>query len=67
MKRYRRQFASNDEAISYLEERGKLVYFGREGLRAEKYCYTLTLPNRLVYHLFVYEDGLVEVHAQRYE
>lgn len=58
---YRRQFPNREAAMAYLEERGTLKYFGREGMRYEKCVYALTTHDRRVYTLFLSDDGLVEV------
>lgn len=60
-----KQFPTFDEAKAYLESRGKLVYGGREGTDANTYVYTLTIGIK-VYHLFLYEDGLLKVTHERY-
>lgn len=56
-----RKFESFDAAIAYMEERGKLEYFGRIGRHYACYIYTLHLHTGWTYKLRVYDDGLVEV------
>ncbi|CAG7651271.1 hypothetical protein PAECIP111802_04922 [Paenibacillus allorhizosphaerae] len=51
------RFATYEEAMAYLEERGKLVYFGRVGNRAETYVFNIHLPDGRVNGLFINEDG----------
>lgn len=61
-----RKFTSLEEAQEYLKSRGKLKYWGREGIDAKTYVYTLTIGSR-VFHLFLHEDGLVRVTDETYE
>jgi hypothetical protein len=56
-----RQFHSFDEAIAYLEERGRLQYFGRAGEKFEYCVYKINLHDGREYRINVYLDGKVEV------
>lgn len=56
-----RKFPTFDEAIKYLEERGKLEYFGRVGYRAEQCVYTFFHRDGRVFGLRVHDDGKVEI------
>lgn len=58
---YTRKFPSLEAAQSYLKERGRLEYFGREGRYAEVYIYLLHLPDGRKYHVNVSNEGKVEV------
>lgn len=51
-----RKFATFAEAIQYLEERGTLKYFGREGHDFE-YCVYNFVCRGITYHLSVYIEG----------
>lgn len=55
-----KQFATLEEALSYLEKRGTLEYFGRNGRNAEQYIFLLHLPNGRTYDVTVYDNGKVE-------
>lgn len=61
---YKRQFPTRESAMSYLEERGTLQYFGREGYNFEYCVYTFTLDSGKKYGLFVHDSGLVEVYRE---
>jgi hypothetical protein len=61
-----KQFPSLEEAKSYMMKRGELKFFGTEGRNPEKLCYTLTIGIK-VYHIFMHEDGLLEVYHERYK
>lgn len=56
-----KKFPSFDTARAYLEERGRLEFFGRIGDRAEIFVYNLHTHDGRLFRLFVYEDGKVEV------
>jgi hypothetical protein len=60
-----RKFTTMAEARDYLTERGKLEYFGRDGIDAKTYVYTLTIGVR-VYHILLRDDGFVTVTHERY-
>jgi hypothetical protein len=49
-----------EEAKAYMEERGKLEFFGRIGENATCFVYTLTTSWK-TYRVFIYDDGKVEV------
>lgn len=55
-----RQFPTFEAAIAFLEERGKLEFFGREGHNCDIFIYNFTCEGRL-FHLWIYENGKVEV------
>ena len=61
MKRKSRKFPTIEKAITYLEERGKLEYFGRAGQNYEYCVYKFTHKYGMVYHLSVYDDGTVVI------
>jgi len=52
----KRKFKSFDEAKEYLEERGKLTYWGRIDMDTLFYSY---INNGVNYELFIQLDGLV--------
>jgi hypothetical protein len=58
-----KQFPSYEEAVTYMNERGEVKFWGTEG---KAYVYTLTIGIK-VYHLLVHDDGLVEVLYERYK
>jgi hypothetical protein len=61
-----KQFPSMEEAKAYMEERGKLIYWGREGTDAKTYVYTLTIGIR-VYHILLHENGNLRVIYERFK
>lgn len=60
-----KKFPTLEEAETYLQSKGTLEYFGREGRYAEIYVYGLTIGNKK-YGLLVHENGYVEVIFERY-
>jgi hypothetical protein len=56
-----RQFPSFKEAIAYLEERGRLEYFGRAGLNYEYCVYNFHHNDGYMYRVNVYDNGKVEI------
>jgi hypothetical protein len=60
-----KQFPNLTDAVSYMEERGKVQYHGVIGYN-EYYVYTLTIGVR-VFHVNVYEDGRLVVTHERYK
>jgi hypothetical protein len=60
-----RKFPTLEDALSYMKERGKVTYWGREGTDAKTYVYTLTIGVK-VYDILLHEDGLLRVTGTRY-
>jgi hypothetical protein len=61
-----KQFPSMEAAKAYMEERGKLIYWGREGTDAKTYVYTLTIGGK-VHHVLLEEDGYLRVIYERFK
>lgn len=60
----KRKFYSREEAKAYLEQKGKLEYFGVVGDRGEKYVYNLTTPDGRLHRMLVHEDGNIEIKIE---
>jgi len=58
---WKRKFPSFEEAIAYLEERGKLTFFGWNGLENEYAVYNYQHHDGRRFHVNVYKDGKIEV------
>lgn len=56
-----RKFPTFEEAKAYLEERGRLEFFGTIGWNPQYFVYNLYLHDGRTFHINVYEDGLVEI------
>lgn len=61
-----RQFSSKEEAISYCKSVGTFKNWGRAGKDLEYAVCTLIIGN-MVYHIDVYDDGLVKLRHERYK
>ncbi|MCU6797980.1 hypothetical protein OB236_38230 [Paenibacillus sp. WQ 127069] len=59
------KFSSLEEAQSFMEERGKLKYWGREGTDCSDYVYTLTI-GIVVYHILLHKNGTLRVMDKTY-
>lgn len=63
-RKYTHQFPSFEAAVAYLEERGTLQYFGRNGRMAEQFIYIFTHKDGRVFHVDVYNDGKMVVEKR---
>jgi hypothetical protein len=55
-----RKFPSFNEAITYLESKGKLDFYGWEGQIEGYYIYNYTTEG-ILYRLKIFKDGKVEI------
>jgi hypothetical protein len=55
-----RKYPTFQEAITYLESKGTLIYGGWEGQTEGYYIYNFTFKG-IVYRLKIFKDGKVEI------
>lgn len=58
----RKQFPTYEEAIKYLEERGRLEFHGRDGREYEYCVYTFYHHDGRKFYVDVYNNGLMVVN-----
>lgn len=63
-RKQKRKFETFEAAKAYLEERGTLEFFGKEGYNYEYCVYRFSLHSGKQYGIYVHDNGLVEVYRE---